>query len=338
MAARTPFGTLDGRPISLVTLTDGAMSVELLPYGAAIRSIRVPDRDGKIVDVCLGYDTAEEYARQDACLGGTIGRCANRIGGAEFTIDGHTYPLTANEGKNQLHGGLVGFHKKWWADTIQGNRAVFTLDSPDGEEGFPGNLHVEVTYTLLGGVLTVDYSARSDRDTVVNLTNHAYFNLAGHDAGRVDDHRLTVRAESYTPAGSDNVPTGAIVLVEGTPLDLRHGAWVGETADDPFFAATRGFDHNLVLTGGGEAAELWCPRTGIGMALSTTLPGVQVYSAGFLTQRPGKDGAVYGQRHAICLEPQFFPDAVHHENFPSPVLRAGQEYRQTISYRFFTKG
>lgn len=338
MAARTPFGTLDGRPISLVTLTDGAMSVELLPYGAAIRSIRVPDRDGKIVDVCLGYDTADEYARQDACLGGTIGRCANRIGGAEFTIDGHTYPLTANEGKNQLHGGLVGFHKKWWADTIQGNRAVFTLDSPDGEEGFPGNLHVEVTYTLLGGVLTVDYSARSDRDTVVNLTNHAYFNLAGHAAGPVDDHRLTIRADAYTPAGSDNVPTGAIVPVEGTPLDLRHGAWVGETADDPFFAATRGFDHNLVLTGGSEAAELWCPRTGIGMALSTTLPGVQVYSAGFLTQRAGKDGAVYGERHAICLEPQFFPDAVHHENFPSPVLRAGQEYRQTISYRFFTKG
>ena len=338
MAARMPFGALEGRPISLVTLTDGAMSVELLPYGAAIRSIRVPDRDGKIVDVCLGYDTAEEYARQDACFGGTIGRCANRIGGAEFTIDGHTYPLTANEGKNQLHGGLVGFHKKWWADTIQGNRAVFTLDSPDGEEGFPGNLHVEVTYTLLGGVLTVDYIARSDHDTVVNLTNHAYFNLAGHAAGPVDDHRLTVQADAYTPAGSDNVPTGAIVPVEGTPLDLRHGAWVGETADDPFFAVTRGFDHNLVLTGGGEAAELWCPRTGIGMALSTTLPGMQVYSSGFLTERSGKGGAVYGQRHAVCLEPQFFPDAVHHENFPSPILRAGQEYRQTISYRFFTKG
>lgn len=338
MAARTPFGTLEGRPISLVTLSDGAMSVELLPYGAAIRSIRVPDRDGKIVDVCLGYDTADEYARHDACLGGTIGRCANRIGGAEFTIDGVTYPLTANEGKNQLHGGLVGFHKKWWSDTIEGNRAVFTLDSPDGEEGYPGNLHVEVTYTLSGGVLTVDFSARSDRDTVVNLTNHAYFNLAGHDAGRVDDHRLTVRADTYTPAGSDNVPTGVIAPVEGTPLDLRHGAWVGETADDPFFAATRGFDHNLVLTGGGEAAELWCPRTGIGMALSTTLPGVQVYSAGFLTERSGKGGAVYGQRHAVCLEPQFFPDAVHHKNFPSPILRAGQEYRQTISYRFFTKG
>lgn len=338
MAARTPFGTLEGRPISLVTLSDGAMSVELLPYGAAIRSIRLPDRDGKIVDVCLGYDTADEYARHDACLGGTIGRCANRIGGAEFSIDGVTYPLTANEGKNQLHGGLVGFHKKWWSDTIEGNRAVFTLDSPDGEEGYPGNLHVEVTYTLSGGVLTVDYCARSDRDTVVNLTNHAYFNLAGHDAGRVDDHRLTVRAESYTPAGSDNVPTGVIAPVEGTPLDLRHGAWVGETADEAFFAATRGFDHNLVLTGGGEAAELWCPRTGIGMALSTTLPGVQVYSAGFLTERSGKGGAVYGQRHAVCLEPQIFPDAVHHENFPSPILRAGQEYRQTISYRFFTKG
>lgn len=338
MAERTPFGTLDGRPISLVTLTDGAMSVELLPYGAAIRAIRVPDRDGKIVDVCLGYETAEEYARQDACFGGTIGRCANRIGGAEFSIDGVTYPLTANEGKNQLHGGLVGFHKKWWTDTIQGNRAVFTLDSPDGEEGFPGNLHAEVAYTLCGGVLTMEYTARCDRDTVVNLTNHAYFNLAGQAGGRVDDHRITVRADAYTPAGSDNVPTGVIAPVEGTPLDLRHGAWVGETADDPFFAATRGFDQNFVLTGDGAAAELWCPRTGIGMALSTTLPGMQVYSAGFLTERPGKDGAVYGQRHAICLEPQFFPDAVHHENFASPILRAGQEYHQTISYRFFTKG
>lgn len=337
MAVRTPFGTLDGRQISLVTLTDGAMSVELLPFGAAVRAIRVPDRNGRIVDVCLGYDTAEEYARQNGCLGGTIGRCANRIGGAEFAIDGTTYRLTANEGKNQLHGGVTGFHKKWWTDTIDGRSAVFTLDSPDGEEGYPGNLHAQVTYTLLGGVLTVEFAARCDRDTVVNFTNHTYFNLAGHAAGPVDDHRLTVRADSYTPAGDDNVPTGAIVPVVGTVLDLRHGAWVGEAVKDPMLAATRGFDHNFVLTGGGEAAELWCPRTGIGMALSTTLPGMQVYTAGFLTERPGKDRAVYKERHAVCLEPQFFPDAVHHENFPSPILRAGQEYRHTIRYRFFTK-
>ena len=184
----------------------------------------------------------------------------------------------------------------------------------------------------------MDYRALSDADTVVNLTNHAYFNLAGHDGGVVADHQLTVHAAAYTPAGAGNVPTGEILSVEGTPLDLRTGAALGDRLEDAFLAGSRGYDHNYVLDQGtAAAAELWCPRTGIGLELHTTLPGMQLYTAGFLTERTGKSGVVYGPHHAVCLEPQFFPDAVNHDNFPSPVLKAGAEYHQTIRYRFFVR-
>ena len=172
MVKEERFGLLDGQPVALLTITDGAMEAELIPFGAAVRSIRVPDRNGNTVDVCLGYDTPAEYRDQGGCLGGCLGRYANRIGGAKFTLNGVTYPLFANEGANTLHGGKVGFHKKLWAYTCGENSVTFTLDSPDGEEGFPGNLHVEVTYTLGNGALTIDYRAVTDRDTVVNMTNH----------------------------------------------------------------------------------------------------------------------------------------------------------------------
>ena len=324
--------------LPVICLGEGDVQVELLPFGAAVRAIRVPDRQGRATDICLGYDRVEDYRDRDACFGGTIGRCANRIGGAAFTLDGRTFRLTANEGANQLHGGVVGFHKKLWRFTCAPGAVTFALDSPDGEEGFPGNVHAEVTYALSGDTLTVDYRAVSDADTVVNLTNHAYFNLAGHDGGPVSDHTLTVRAEAYTPAGAGNVPTGEIAPVAGTPLDLRSGAVLGDRLGEAFLAASRGYDHNYVLDrGGAPAAELWCPRTGIGLELSTSLPGMQLYTAGFLTERTGKSGAVYSPGHAVCLEPQFFPDAVNHANFPSPVLRAGAEYRQTIRYRFFVR-
>ena len=338
MVREGQFGLLDGQPVALLTITDGAMEAELIPFGAAVRSIRVPDRNGNTVDVCLGYDTPAEYRDQGGCLGGCLGRCANRIGGAKFTLNGVTYPLFANEGANTLHGGKVGFHKKLWAYTCGENSVTFTLDSPDGEEGFPGNLHVEVTYTLGNGALTIDYRAVTDRDTVVNMTNHTYFNLAGHDGGRVDDHVLTIRASRYTPAGSGNIPTGEIASVEGTPLDLRRGAVLGDRLGDPFLAAGGGYDQNFVLDGGeGPAAELYCPRTGIAMEMTTTLEGTQLYTAGHLSNRPGTGGAVYDIAHAVCLETQHFPDAVNHENFPSPVLRAGQEFHETTSYRFFVK-
>ena len=201
MVTTRPFGTLEGRPLPLLTLSDGAISVELLPLGAAVRSIWVPDRHGIPTDVCLGYDTPEEYRLQDACFGGTLGRCANRIGGARFSIDRREYRLTANEGPNTLHGGGEGFHKKLWHFACHDRSVVFSRVSPNGEEGFPGTLQAEVAYTLQNGVLTVDYRAVCDRDTVVNLSNHTYFNLAGHGSGSVADHFVTIRAGRYTPCG-----------------------------------------------------------------------------------------------------------------------------------------
>lgn len=333
-----PFGTMDGRDVPVIELSDGACTVELFPFGAAVRAIRVPDRAGTLTDICLGYDDLNSYRRLDACLGGTIGRCANRIGGARFTIGGTEYRVTPNEGSNCLHGGNQGFHKKLWAYTCGENSVTFTLDSPDGEESFPGNLHVEVTYTLENSTLTIDYRAVTDRDTVVNLTNHTYFNLAGHNGGRVDGHVLTVRADRYTPAGPGNVPTGELAPVEGTPLDFRASAELGARLTDPFLSGSRGYDHNYVLNGGEQAvAELWCPATGIGLEMTTTLEGMQLYSSGWLTERPGKNGAAYGPTHGVCLETQHFPDAVNHINFPSPILQAGETFRERTAYRFFTR-
>ena len=334
-----PFGRMDGREVPLLTLKNGTLAVELLPFGASVRSLWVPDRNGAPVDVVLGYESLEEYRELDGCLGGTLGRCANRIGGARFSVGGREYRLTPNEGENTLHGGAVGFHKRLWDWEAGEDHVTFALLSPDGEEGFPGNLQVRVTYTLAGSTLVMDYRAESDRDTVVNLSGHSYFNLAGQAGGPVEDHRLTLRAENYTPAGPDNVPLGVLSPVAGTPLDFRAGAPLGERLGDPFLAPTRGFDHNFALEGGPTkepkpAAEVRCPRTGIALEVRTTLPGVQLYTAGFLTPRKGKAGAVYGAGHAICLEAQHFPDAVNHPTFPSPVLRAGEVYRERTEYRF----
>lgn len=335
MVTQTVFGSLDGRELPLLTLTDGAVSVELIPLGAAVRAIRVPDRAGNLLDVCLGYDTPAEYRDRDGALGGTLGRCANRIGGARFTLGGETYHVTANEGANTLHGGAEGFHQKLWDCAAGEDDVTFSLDSPDGDEGFPGNLHTEVTYTLRGGVLTLEYRASCDHDTVVNLSNHTYFNLAGHGAGSVADHRVTLGAGRYTPCGAGNVPTGEIAPVDGTPLDLRRGALLGERLGDPFLARTRGYDHNFVLDGGETAAaEVYCPATGIALEVRTTLEGMQLYTAGFLTDRGGKNGARYGRAAALCLETQHFPDAVNHPDFPSPVLRRGETYREATSWRF----
>ncbi len=334
-----PFGQMEGREIPLLTLKNETMAVELLPLGAAVRSLWVPDKGGNPTDVVLGYESLEEYRELDGCLGGTLGRCANRIGGARFAIGGREYRLTANEGANTLHGGAVGFHKRLWDWEAGEEQVTFTLLSPDGEEGFPGNLQVQVRYTLAGSALVMDYRAKSDRDTVVNLSGHSYFNLAGHSGGRVEEHRLTLHAKEYTPAGPDNVPLGVLSPVAGTPLDFCAETPLGERMGDPFLQAAGGFDHNFALEGGhtGEAksgAEVWCPRTGIALELRTTLPGLQLYTAGFLTPRRGKEGAVYAPGHAVCLEAQHFPDGINHPAFPSPLLRAGEEYQEQTVYRF----
>lgn len=338
MGKELPFGACPAGPVQTFVLADCGLRLETLNLGATIRALWAPDRNGVSRDVLLGYDSAAAYWEQDGCLGGTIGRCANRIAGAAFSLNGRRWTLTANEGENQLHGGKEGFHKKLW-DAVCGEKSVtFSRTSPAGEEGYPGTLRVEVTYALRQGAVCIDYRAVSDADTVVSLTNHAYFNLAGQDGGPVGDHVLTVRADRFTPCGAGNIPSGETEDLGGTPLDLRVGAPLSSRLGDPFLAGTRGFDHNYVLSGGdGPCAELYCPRTGIAMDMTATQPGLQVYTAGFLTPRMGKNGVLYGPGHGVCLENEHFPDAIHHADFPSPVLRAGETYRHRIVLRFSTR-
>ncbi len=331
MVEKLPFGDS-----FLCRVTDGPYSVDIIPYGAAVQALRVPDRQGNIVDVALGYDTPEEYAAQDACLGAVIGRYANRISNASFSLDGKTISLFANEGKNTLHGGKNGFHQRLWELSFapEGHTVTCTLHSPDGDQGFPGNLDVEVRYTLKNAALTVHYAAVCDQDTALNLTNHTYFNLAGHGAGTVHDHLITLAAGRFTPADSSNIPTGELREVTGTPWDLRRPTQLGPRLDAPELAPSRGFDQNFVLDGVSPAATVLCPSTGIRMTMETDREGVQLYTAGWLTPRPGKGGAQYGPSQGLCLETQHFPDAVNKPAFPSPFLKAGEPFESETIFRF----
>lgn len=341
MISKKVFDTLYGEEVTLYTLSNEYMEVELIPFGAAVRSIRVHDRDGKWVDVCLGYDDLASYKDLGACVGGTLGRCANRIGGAKFTLNGKEYQLAANSGPNSIHGGLVGFHKRMWrvARALE-DRVTFALSSPDGEEGYPGNINVQANYVLRGNTLVLEYEVVTDQDTIVNMTNHCYFNLGGHKSGPVLDHEILVRADAYTPTDENNVPTGEIAGVEGTALDLRETKVVGEVLKDPSLKPTLGLDHNMILrdrSGDLPVAELYCPRTGIALEVRTTQEGMQVYTAGWLSRRAGKDGALYEPAHAVCFESQHFPNAINCPGFPSPILRAGDTFRAESSWTFLTK-
>ncbi len=313
-------------------ITDGACAAEILSYGATLRSLRVPGRGGRTVDVVLGYDTPEEYRSHGDFLGATIGRYGNRIAGARFTLNGTEYSLFPNEGKNTLHGGKEGFDKKEWSLSARGENSVLcVLDSPDGEEGFPGSLHVEVTYTLKDGALSIGYCAVCDKDTVLSLTNHSYFNLAGE--GTVDDHVITLRASRFTPVDAALIPTGELGDVTGTALDLRRPTVLGDRFPLPELAPTNGFDHNFALDTP-QFAAVTCPRTGITMEVSTDLEGSQLYTAGALAPRTGKGGAGYGPHSGLCLETQHFPDAINQPAFPSPILRAGEEFHSVTTYAF----
>ena len=320
-----------------IIIRQGLYEAHVLPYGATLQSLLVPDRNGVQRDVVLGYESLAEYQQNDGYLGATVGRCANRIAGAQFALDGTVYSLAANEGKNQLHSGPHGLHQKVWAwEQHAENSVTLRAVSPDGEDGYPGTLEVAVTYTLSDGALEIGYEAKSDRDTVCNLTNHAYFNLAGQGSGLVDAHALRVNADHYTPCGPGTIPTGEVRAVDGTALDLRRSAQLGDRLGAAELAEYGGYDHNFCLDSA-NAARLYCPESGICMDTETTLPGLQVYTAGFLTERQGKDGAVYGKNHGVCLETQFWPDAMHHEHFPSPILRVGETYRHRTVYRFSMK-
>jgi aldose 1-epimerase len=346
---REPFGQLpDGRLIDAITLSNGGrMHVRVLTFGGIIQALHVPDRDGKLEDVVLGYDSLSDYLRDTRYFGAIVGRYANRIAGARFSLDGTTFDLPANEGRNQLHGGPDGFHRAAWTaepferDGTAGVRLALT--SPDGDAGYPGTLNILVTYTLTEeNELCVDFAATADRATPVNLTQHSYFNLAGHDRGDVLGHELMVAATRYTPVDSELIPTGDLRDVSGTPFDFRRSTPIGSRIhdEDEQLRIGNGYDHNFVLdrapnSAASLAARLCEPVSGRVLEVFTTEPGLQVYSGNGLDDRAvGKEWRVYGQFGGIALETQHFPDSPNKPHFPSTILRPGTELRSRTIFRF----
>ena len=338
---KTAFGVdRYGREVALFTLRNKTdMAVTLCSFGARLVGILCPDREGNLADVCLGFDTLADYQTRSGYLGATVGRWANRISGASFTLSGKDYKLFANNGPNTLHGGKEGLDQKTWDYEVKGDRqAVFSYISPDGEEGFPGTLHTKVTYTLGDeGNLSICYDAVSDASTAINLTNHAYFNLAG--GGTVHDHLLQVQADSVTEATEDLIPTGAFLKVEDTPYDLltfkRIGDCLAMKNVNTMFDSAHGFDINYVLNriGNDAAATLKDPASGRVMRVYTDQPGIQVYSGQGLGGS-AKNGGTYAPYSGIALETQHFPDSVHHSHFPSTELRANQPFYSETIYQF----
>lgn len=337
------FGTFEGKPVECIRLQSDKLVCEVLTYGAALRALWVPGRDGKPRDVVLGFDDLNSYVNHDSCFGATIGPNANRIGGAVCKLGGRTLRLEANDGANSLHSGSAGLNRKLWEVLAVSEEAVTLLCThPHGLGGIPGDLRVAVTYWLDGGDLLIEYRAVSDRDTLCNLTNHSYFNLDGHDSGSVLNHRVQLFAKSYTPTDEHSIPTGAIRAVSGTAMDLTKPTRVGDHIDDELdqLRWAGGYDHNWVVDSDGEnpfrpAARVWAARSGVVMTVYTDRPGVQFYTGNYIPNGlPGKEGAVYNRRQGLCLETQAFPDAPNHRSFPSTVLPAGKEWVSRTLYRF----
>ncbi|MDG5766232.1 galactose mutarotase [Balneolales bacterium ANBcel1] len=338
-----PFGRAPGsETVFLITLKNKRnTTVSITNYGGIVTSIRVPDRDGAFANVVLGFDDFDSYLQPHPFFGALIGRYANRISDSSFTLNGQRYELTPSEGPNQLHGGPAGFDKVIWEfDNPDSNTLILTYDSPDGEEGFPGNLQVTVTYTLTDdNELKIDYRARSDRDTHVNLTNHSYFNLTGNPELSVLDHQLLIKAKAYTPVDQASIPTGEITPVAGTPFDFNVAKAIGRDIN----ALENGYDHNYVL--GDEITDFpkrvavaTDPSTGRKLETFTDKPGMQLYTGGGLSGDIGGPGTpAFRKFGGFCLETQFFPDSPNNDHFPSSVLKAGDEYRTTTIYRFSTQ-
>jgi aldose 1-epimerase len=314
-------------------------------YGAIIVSIFVPDRSGNMADIVQGYDNIQAYINGNSpYMGAVCGRCANRIDRGKFTLDGKSYTLAVNNGPNHLHGGLTGFNKVVWDVTKQtGNSVTLFYRSKDGEEGYPGNLDVQVIYTLTDdNELTLDYHAVTDKATVVNLASHSYFNLRGEGSGSIYDQELMINAKFYTPTDDTSIPTGEICKVEGTPMDFRKPVQIGKHIDDDVeqLKFGNGYDHNWVLDHPagelGLAAVAYDPASGRKMEIFTTQPGVQLYSANWIDHEPGKWGKKYQRRNAFCLETQHFADAINKPHFPSTVLRPGETYKHRCVHKFTT--
>jgi len=347
------FGVLaDGREVHEYTLANSAgMSAKFIDYGATITSLSVPDRDGKMADVVLGYDFLEGYVNGTEYFGAVVGRYGNRIGKGRFELEGKTYQLSVNNGENHLHGGNVGFNKVLWdAEVLQDSNTPsvrFTYVSPDGEEGYPGAVILKVTYTLTEkNELRIEYEGTADKATILNPTQHSYFNLSGDFENTILDHRLMIEADSYTPVDAGLIPTGELAPVENTPLDFRQEHTIGERIEDSFeqLLLGKGYDHNWVLrdyTETGQiyrAAELYELDSGRVMTVYTDQAGIQFYSGNFLDGSAlGKGGIVYSHRTGLCLETQVFPDAPNKPDFPSAALNPGQVYRQTTVYQFSTR-
>lgn len=327
----------DGTSVTRYWLSDGVCRVAVLTYGGIIQTLEVPDREGNLVDVVLGFDSPAGYEAQTCYIGAMIGRCANRIGHGKFTLNGETYTLQCNDnGVNHLHGGMVGFAQKHWQAEVQGNALVLSLHSTDGEEGYPGNLDVKVTYTLCDGALSVQYEADTDADTLCNLTNHSYFNLAGQ--GDVGAQKICICASQYAPLGAEGIPDGTNAPVAGTPMDLRQLIPMGAHWDDNFEQLRKagGYDHHYWVDGAGMRpfAQAVCEENGIHLSVESDMPGMQLYTANFLEGAGGKHHADYGKRQAFCLETQFVPNPSAWAAERQPVLRKGDHYQHETIFAF----
>lgn len=339
----TIFGvSADGTQVKLFTLTNkNGMSISVSELGAALVRVLVPDKSGKTADVVLGFDKAGDYLDNPSFFGVVIGPSANRIAGAAFEIEGNTYQVEINDGENNLHSHMdTGYHKRVWASAADGGSVTFTLQD-DGSMGFPGKKDISVCYTLTDeNELKIHYHGTSDRKTILNLTNHTYFNLDGHDSGKMEDHELWLGASHYTPVVPGAIPTGEIAAVAGTPMDFTTPKKVGRDINEVFeqLELTGGYDHNWVIDNWDGSlrhiATVKAPKSGRVMKAFTTLPGVQFYAGNFISDQAGKDGVGYGPRMGLCLETQYFPDSIHHSNFPSAVFGEGKEYDSETIYLF----
>ncbi|MDR2389591.1 MAG: galactose mutarotase [Tannerellaceae bacterium] len=335
---------VEGKPVALYVLKNkNGLEAAITNYGGRWVSMMTPDRNGKLTDVVLGYDHIADYLASPGNFGALIGRYGNRIANARFALDGTEYPLSANNNGHSLHGGPTGYHTRVWDALVVDNQTlILTYLSPDGEEGFPGNLHIQVTYTLTDeDAMDIRYEATTDKPTVVNLTHHSYFNLSGLAASQITDHLIRIYADAYTPVDATLIPTGVIAPVEGTPLDLRKLVPIGAGIDEDFEQLRKGggYDHNWVLNTEGDihivAAEAISEHSGIVLDVYTVEPGIQFYTGNAMSGKDlGKHGVTYPHRGAFCLETQHYPDSPNQPAFPSTVLLPGETYRSRCIYKF----
>jgi aldose 1-epimerase len=351
MVEKKLFGKLDdGKEVYSFTLTNNNKAVaEIIEYGATVTSLMMPDKNGKIEDIVLGYDNVSDYAKGTSYFGAIVGRYGNRIGKGKFTLDGKEYKLAVNNGENHLHGGILGYNKVLWNAEVlekkEGPAVKFTYISKDGEEGYPGTVKLEVVYTLTNNnELSVEYSATTDKPTVFNPTHHSYFNLSGNFENTILDNELMIDADTYTPVDAGLITTGKLDKVENTPMDFRKPVKIGAGIDKDFeqLKFGKGYDHNWVLNNYNKqvrkVAELYEPKSGRLMEVSTDQPGIQFYSGNFLDgTAKGKKGILYKFRTGLCLETQHFPDSPNKPDFPTVRLNPGETYKHTTIYKFSTK-